>query len=335
VVLYSEAPCFGHFGLTPLDLGIVELLDVPAFDADDVIVMAALLQLENGFPGFEVVPDEQSRLLELREHAINRRKARVRAFLDERFVNVLGRKVTNSAFFENFQDAQARRRRFEADRFEVSRRAQGGTLGSGELSYSESLPLKTCDAVLPLMFRSLVTLVVVLLLEGCQSVTGIPGLSAYKIDIQQGNYVTQDMVAKLKPGMTRSQVKFALGTPLVTDAFHPDRWDYVYVLNKKGKLIEQRRIIVVFKDDKLLRLEGDVVPAPEAASSAAEAPAANKLPQKSPESKPAESKPAENKPAENKPAENKPAENKAAENKPAGNQAAEGKPAEAAASVTP
>ena len=103
---------------------------------------------------------------------------------------------------------------------------------------------------------------VVLLLAGCQSMT-LPGLSAYKIDIQQGNYVTQDMVAKLKPGMTRSQVRFALGTPLIADPFHPDRWDYVYVLHKKGQLVAQRRIIAVFKDDKLVRIEGDVVPARE------------------------------------------------------------------------
>jgi outer membrane protein assembly factor BamE len=102
----------------------------------------------------------------------------------------------------------------------------------------------------------------VLLLAGCQSFT-LPGLSAYKIDVQQGNYVTQDMVAKLKPGMTRNQVKFALGTPLIADPFHPDRWDYVYVLHKKGKLVAQRRIVAVFDGDKLVRIEGDVVPARE------------------------------------------------------------------------
>ena len=103
---------------------------------------------------------------------------------------------------------------------------------------------------------------VVLLLAGCQSVT-LPGLSAHKIDIQQGNVVTQDMVAKLKPGMSRSQVRFALGTPLIADPFHADRWDYVYVMHKKGKLVAQRRIVAVFQDDKLVRIEGDVVPARE------------------------------------------------------------------------
>jgi outer membrane protein assembly factor BamE len=86
-------------------------------------------------------------------------------------------------------------------------------------------------------------------------------LKPYRIDIQQGNVVTQEMIAKVQPGMTRSQVRFALGTPLVADVFHPDRWDYVYQYQKAGVVTEHRRIVVVFKDDKLVRIEGDVVPA--------------------------------------------------------------------------
>jgi outer membrane protein assembly factor BamE len=89
----------------------------------------------------------------------------------------------------------------------------------------------------------------------------VPGLTPYKVDIQQGNYVTQDMVDKLKPGMTKSQVRFALGTPLIADPFHNDRWDYIYVMQKGGRLAEQRRMVVVFSDDKLQRVEGDVKPA--------------------------------------------------------------------------
>src|SRR5918998_5208341 len=93
--------------------------------------------------------------------------------------------------------------------------------------------------------------VLIVLLAGCRGVPMLPGLTPHKIDIQQGNYVTQDMVSKLKPGMSRSQVRFALGTPLVADPFHPDRWDYIYVLQKKGRVVEQRRIIIVFQEDKL------------------------------------------------------------------------------------
>jgi outer membrane protein assembly factor BamE len=111
-------------------------------------------------------------------------------------------------------------------------------------------------------------LLLLLVLTGCRQVPIplLPGLSPYKIDIQQGNYVTQDMVAKLKPGMSKSQVRFALGTPLIVDAFHADRWDYIYVLQKGGRVTEQRRIVAVFEGDKLLRIEGDIVPSNSAAA---------------------------------------------------------------------
>jgi outer membrane protein assembly factor BamE len=85
-------------------------------------------------------------------------------------------------------------------------------------------------------------------------------LSPYRAEVQQGNVVTQEMIAKLQPGMTRSQVRFALGTPLVVDPFRQDRWDYVYLLMKQGEVKERRRIAVVFKDDKLVGFEGDVIP---------------------------------------------------------------------------
>ena len=66
------------------------------------------------------------------------------------------------------------------------------------------------------------------LVAGCGFVPRIPGVTPYKIDIQQGNFISQEMVAQLKPGMSKEQVRLALGTPLLADAFHADRWDYVY-----------------------------------------------------------------------------------------------------------
>lgn len=109
-------------------------------------------------------------------------------------------------------------------------------------------------------------ILILFLLGGCTQVPMLPTLTPYKIDIQQGNFVTQEMVAKLRPGMTRSQVRFILGTPLVVDPFRADRWDYVYLYNKGGAVTEQRRIAVIFKDEKLERIEGDVVPASPAAA---------------------------------------------------------------------
>ena len=85
MVLDLEAALFGDFDLALFDLGVVELLDVAALHAHDMVVVPALLQLENRFAGFEMVADEQPRLLELREHAINRREPGVGAFLEQQF----------------------------------------------------------------------------------------------------------------------------------------------------------------------------------------------------------------------------------------------------------
>jgi outer membrane protein assembly factor BamE len=106
------------------------------------------------------------------------------------------------------------------------------------------------------MRARILTLVGLLLLAGCSSVPSL----LYKIEIQQGNAITQEMVNKLKPGMTRSQVRFALGSPMISDAFHENRWDYVYRLEQKGKLVEQRHLAVFFEGDKLVRTNGTFTP---------------------------------------------------------------------------
>ncbi len=103
-----------------------------------------------------------------------------------------------------------------------------------------------------------------LLLASCANAPDITSrLSPYRIDVRQGNFVTQEMVAKLKPGMTREQVRFLLGTPLVSDVFHANRWDYVYRFQPGRGEPQQRRLSVFFEDDKLVRVGGDVVAAGE------------------------------------------------------------------------
>lgn len=82
----------------------------------------------------------------------------------------------------------------------------------------------------------------------------------HRMEIQQGNYVTQEMVDQLKPGMTRDQVRFVLGTPLLVDIFHENRWDYVYFRRRSdARTAEQRRLSVFFEGDKLVRVGGDIV----------------------------------------------------------------------------
>ena len=103
-----------------------------------------------------------------------------------------------------------------------------------------------------------------LALSSCQTMDSyMPSwrnFGVYKLDINQGNYLTQDMVDKLKVGMTEVQVQQALGTPMLADPFHADRWDYIYRFTRQDKLVESREFRVYFVDNKLARWEGDEVP---------------------------------------------------------------------------
>jgi outer membrane protein assembly factor BamE len=94
--------------------------------------------------------------------------------------------------------------------------------------------------------------------SGCSSVPRL--VTEYRIDVQQGNVVTQEMASQLRPGLSKDQVRFVLGTPMLIDMFHADRWDYVYRLQKGNSVAVDQRQMSVFFDPggKLLRVEGDV-----------------------------------------------------------------------------
>lgn len=82
-------------------------------------------------------------------------------------------------------------------------------------------------------------------------------LAPHRVDIEQGNFVDEGMVSKLKLEMTREQVLFAMGTPLVIDPFHPNRWDYVYMSGIAGDVKRVRGITLWFDGDRLVRIGGD------------------------------------------------------------------------------
>ena len=97
--------------------------------------------------------------------------------------------------------------------------------------------------------------------------TALPSIKPYKLDVQQGNVVTSKMLLQLRPGMTQSQVRFIMGTPLIQDSFHGKRWDYVYLMRENGKITEQRRVILDFENDLLKTVRGDVIPSAAASQS--------------------------------------------------------------------
>ena len=100
------------------------------------------------------------------------------------------------------------------------------------------------------------TLSITLSLSACSGI-GFPGV--YKIFIEQGNIVTADMVEELKPDMTRRQVQFVLGTPIIEDTFNSNRWDYIYLLRIGDDITRESRLKVFFDGDRLVDVEGELV----------------------------------------------------------------------------
>jgi outer membrane protein assembly factor BamE len=125
------------------------------------------------------------------------------------------------------------------------------------------------------MRHFLISALLLSLLAGCSGYRFGP----HRIDVQQGNALDQENVARLKLGLSHSQVRFLLGTPLLVDPFHSDRWDYVYVYYKAGKLAEQRHISLFFDGDTLVRIEGDMPAVEPAAQASAPTPADKSEPQ--------------------------------------------------------
>ncbi len=126
------------------------------------------------------------------------------------------------------------------------------------LPFHENRALRAPDPHAHMRSYLSVTVLVTSLLAGCSfdSIVGV--VDPYRIDVRQGNYVDQDMVSQLKRGMSRDQVRFVLGSPLVVDMFRRDRWDYVYRFKPGAGEAEQRVISVFFVDDRLDHVDGDV-----------------------------------------------------------------------------
>ena len=90
---------------------------------------------------------------------------------------------------------------------------------------------------------------------------GIPRV--HKITVQQGNVITQEMIDSLKPGMTRTQVAYIMGEPIVRNTFDRDRWDYIYTLEIPGRFEQEKRISLHFDEDRLAYFTGDYIPSHE------------------------------------------------------------------------
>ena len=94
--------------------------------------------------------------------------------------------------------------------------------------------------------RNILILIAALSLAAC---------SVYKIDVQQGNSIDEEKISQLKTGMNEKQVQFLMGTSMLLDPFHPQRWEYVYSFRKGGEEMKRKRITLVFKDGVLANID--------------------------------------------------------------------------------
>ena len=122
------------------------------------------------------------------------------------------------------------------------------------------MPLRRATAL-----RSAAASLVVVVTAGCSAWSADSGtvlglVTPYRIPVQQGNVVTQEQVARLKPGMNRLQVRDALGTPLLTDTFHADRWDYIFTLRQPGMPMQRRNVVLIFEGDVLKNIDAPDLP---------------------------------------------------------------------------
>src|SRR5664280_1522369 len=125
----------------------------------------------------------------------------------------------------------------------------GGRCGTGRSHSMSTTPFR------PSRGLSFASLAVIALLAGCHSLQTNNNLlgviTPYQIEIVQGNVITREQAALIKPGLTRAQVRDVLGSPLLTDPFHADRWDYVFTIRRQGAEPQLRRVVVLFKGDAL------------------------------------------------------------------------------------
>ena len=108
-----------------------------------------------------------------------------------------------------------------------------------------------------------------LCLGGCESLQSSDNflgiVTPYRVEVVQGNVVTQEQAAAIKPGMSRDQVRDVLGSPLLSDVFHTDRWDYVFTIRRQGTEPQQRKVVVLFEGEKLKSIDtGGELPAERA-----------------------------------------------------------------------
>jgi outer membrane protein assembly factor BamE len=272
-----EAFGLGHSHLALFNLGIVKLFDASAIEAHQMIMMRAFVELIHRLAALEIAACQQASLLKLREHAIDGGQADVCTLIEQHAIDIFRSHVALISCLKNLHDFQAGQSGFEPSVFQFIKRGHGA-VGCGEASRYNGLIItllllaRTCLAssslAMPVFtacsfaLRCAVLGAVCVGLSACSSFNSASGriaglVSPYKVEVVQGNFVSKEQKEALQVGMPRAQVKDILGSPLVSSAFHADRWEYVFTIRRQGQEAQQRKLTVFFKGDELAKVESD------------------------------------------------------------------------------
>lgn len=238
-----------------------------------MVVVFTFIELVDRAFAFKMAACEDVRLFKLHQNAVDGGQADVDLLQHQLSVNVLRRHMTLRAGLEYIQNFQSWQSCFEANVFEVvgvghevfPRRAkQGARYNERIIALQPNSAFHTmfefCRKAFSSSFRRHSFLIAACLLANL-GLTACSGLiKPYQPDVVQGNFVSREQAQALRLGMPRQAVRDILGTPLVTSVFHSDRWDYAFTIRRQGAEPQLRRFSVFFKNDTLVKVDGDSLP---------------------------------------------------------------------------
>ena len=266
----------GHGVLALLDFGVVKLLHLSAVKAHQMIVVLALIEFKDCLAALEMAATKDLGVFKLRQSPVDGGQSDIGARFQQHPIDIFGRHVAAPMALENFQYFQPRQGCLQSGAFEFIDSGHGslslagrqcaaaGTAGTMQRSYRYPSAHPMID-----LYRRSVHLMMLLAssagLLACGSLDNASNrivgvVTPYKVDIVQGNFVSKEQSALLKPGVTRAQVRDILGTPLLMSLFHADRWDYVFTIQRQGLPSQLRKLTVTFKGDELDRIDAEPMP---------------------------------------------------------------------------
>ena len=244
MVLEHITVLVGDIALDLFDPLVAKLDDDAGFQADHMIVVRAIRQLEYGRAALEIVSADETGLLELGQHPIDGGEPEFFPGVEQQPINPLGAQVALLRVLEDLKDLEPGRSYLES---RVAQVLSFHVLISGAVLSCVAI-MKDTPSRLYRAAAGATLLLSALLASGC----------VYRIDIQQGNLLEQEAVEQIEIGMSQSAVQFLLGTPTVADPFHAGRWDYPYY-HRRGRSpdIELRWLVVFFEDGRVSRIDLD------------------------------------------------------------------------------